>query len=192
MAISNIFSSDSTLGGDDLRVLSKIWNSSAPSKVIAFSWKLLRNRLPTKGNLVYRGIQINDGEVNCVHCLGREEVAMHLFLGCDFASFVWREIFRWLGLVLVLPPSLGSLFECFIGAAGNKKVRGGFYLIWHATVWVIWKSRNKIIFSNGVIDLEAVVDMIKLLSWRWGLSRNKIPVCLYYEWCWDPGLCLRN
>jgi hypothetical protein len=24
------------------------------------------------------------------------------------------------------------------------------------------------------------------------LSRHKIPVCLFYEWCWDPGLCLRQ
>jgi hypothetical protein len=66
----------------------------------------------------------------------------------------------------------------------------GYYLIWHATVWRIWRSRNNIIFSHGVIDLEKVVDEIKLLSWRWGLSRHKIPVCLFYEWCWDPGLCL--
>jgi hypothetical protein len=83
------------------------------------------------------------------------------------------------------------LFDCFLGAAGNKKTRCGYYLIWHATVWAIWCSRNKVIFSNGVIDPGEVVDKIKVLAWRWGMSRHKIPICLFYEWCWDPGLVLR-
>jgi hypothetical protein len=65
-------------------------------------------------------------------------------------------------------------------------------LIWHATRWTIWKSRSNIIFSNSVINAMEAVDAIKLLSWRWGLSRQKIPICLFYEWCWDPGLCLRR
>ncbi|GAU11896.1 hypothetical protein TSUD_195190 [Trifolium subterraneum] len=56
----------------------------------------------------------------------------------------------------------------------------------------LWKSRNDIIFSNGAIDAEKVIDEIKLLSWRWGLSRHNIPMCLFYEWCWNPGLCLRR
>ncbi|GAU36254.1 hypothetical protein TSUD_214510 [Trifolium subterraneum] len=76
-------------------------------------------------------------------------------------------------------------------AASNKKIRKGYALIWHATIWMLWKSRNEIIFSNGVKDSEKVFDEIKLLSWRWGLSRHSIPTCLFYEWCWDPGMCLR-
>ncbi|MCI44743.1 ubiquinone biosynthesis monooxygenase COQ6, partial [Trifolium medium] len=77
-------------------------------------------------------------------------------------------------------------------AATNKKVRVGFMVIWHATVWSIWRSRNEAIFADGVKDLEKVVDSIKILSWKWGLSRHKIPICLFYEWCWDPGSCLRR
>ncbi|GAU38757.1 hypothetical protein TSUD_64880 [Trifolium subterraneum] len=60
------------------------------------------------------------------------------------------------------------------GAAANKKVRNGFALIWHTTIWMIWKSRNNIIFSNGEIDSEQVADAIKLMSWRWGMSRHNI------------------
>jgi hypothetical protein len=71
-------------------------------------------------------------------------------------------------------------------------LRNCFSLIWHATIWAIWRSRNNIIFSNGVAGPDEVVEEIKLLSWRWGLSRHKISICLFYEWCWDPGLCLRR
>jgi hypothetical protein len=187
LALERIFSLETLLGPQELRILSYIWKSLAPSKVIAFSWRLFRNRLPTRGNLVHRGIHLIGDDLNCVHCHGQEEVAAHLFLFCDVASMVWKVIFRWLGLVIIIPPNMASLYECFLGAAGNKKARIGFSLIWHATVWMLWKSRNKIIFSNGVLNPEEVVDMIKLLSWRWGLSRHKIPVCLFYEWCWDPG-----
>jgi hypothetical protein len=69
-------------------------------------------------------------------------------------------------------------------------VKSGYSLIWHATLWSIWRLRNNVIFLNGNFDPVEVVDSVKLLSWKWGISRHKIPICLFYEWCWDPGLCL--
>jgi hypothetical protein len=190
--VASIFAPETLLDAQVMRVLDMIWKNPSPSKVLAFSWRLLRNRLPTKDNLVQRGINANGGDNNCVHCQGREEGASHLFLNCDFAWRVWNDIFRWLGLVFVMPANVAMFYECFLGAAGSKKRRIGFSLIWHATVWMLWKSRNKIIFSNGVKDPEELVDLVKISSWKWGLSRHKLPVCLFYEWCWDPGLCLRR
>jgi hypothetical protein len=156
--IGSIFSLESLLGdlelesllGDlELLVLKNIWKSPAPSKVIAFSLKLVRYRLPTRDNLMMCGILVDGGLVNCVHCLRRDEMAAHLFLFCDFASDVWTAIFRWLGLVLIMPQNIAMLFESFIGAASSKKGKLGFYLIWHATVWMIWRSRN----NRGVMLL---------------------------------------
>jgi hypothetical protein len=176
----------------ELRVFKNMWNCPAPSKVLAFSWKLFRNRIPTKSNLVFRGVQVTGGGAGCVHCRNREEDTRHLFLFCDFASSVWNAIFRWLGVIIVLPSDLFVLFDYFTGSAPNRKVGKGFSLIWHTTVWMIWKSRNEISFANGVRDAGKVIEDIKRLSWRWGLSRRKFPICLFYEWCWDPGLCLRR
>ncbi|MCI22359.1 myb-like transcription factor, partial [Trifolium medium] len=101
-----------------------------------------------------------------------------------------KSIFRWLGVIIIIPPNLFSLFECLSEAASNKRIRKGLWLIWHSTIWVIWKSRNDITFANGVKDPMKAVDDIKMLSWRWGLARRKISICLFYEWCWDPGNCL--
>jgi hypothetical protein len=190
LLLGTIFSPESGVGVHELRVLSNIWKSPAPSKVITFALKLLRNRLPTRVSLAYRGIEMNGGSVNCVNCQGIAETEVHLVLFCDFAMRVWKEIFRWLGLVIIIPPNLSLLFDCLTVSAGTKKVRSGYSLIWHAMVWMIWSSRNNVIFSNGGISPEEVVDAIKLISWRWGLSRHKIPICLCYEWCWDPRLCL--
>jgi hypothetical protein len=191
LLLGSVFSPESTLGDLELRVLNNMWKSPAPSKVLAFSWKLVRDRLPTRENLRKRGVVGNGGVTDCVHCNGIPEAAVHLFLHCNFASSVWKAVFRWLGLVLVIPPSLPMLFECFVGVASSKQSKVGFSVIWHATVWSIWRLRNSVIFSNGVSDVEVVVDSVKLLSWRWSLSHHKIPICLFYEWCWDPGLCLR-
>jgi hypothetical protein len=146
----------------------------------------------TKCNLALRGIHEAGGSLDCVHCHGREEDDRHLFIFCDFAVIVWNAIFRWIKVIIVLPPNLFLLYDCLIGAAPNKRIRYGYSVIWHATVWMLWRSRNEIRFANGVKDVEKVVENIKLLSWRWGLSRRKIPVCLFYEWCWDPRLCLRS
>jgi hypothetical protein len=192
LLLDSIFTSEFVLGVSELRVLKKIWDSPAPSKVIAFSWKLLRNRIPTRVNLAVRGVGVNGGNVSCVYCNGVAETENHLFLYCDFAASVWKGIFRWLGLVIIIPPNISLLFEVLMASARSKKLRNGYGLIWHATVWMLWISRNNKIFSNGESSPEEVCDAIKLISWRWGLSKHKIPICLYYEWCWDPGLCLNS
>jgi hypothetical protein len=114
-----------------------------------------------------------------------------LFLSCDFAYVVWANICRWLGFSIVLPNNPFGLFEYFVGFASNKKVAKGFALIWHTTVWSIWRSRNEMVFSNGVRDVGKVVDEVKHLSWQWGMARCLIPFCLFYEWCCEPGICLR-
>ncbi|KAK2387010.1 cytochrome P450 71D11 [Trifolium repens] len=122
---------------------------------------------------------------------GVEEGASHLFLSCDFAYGVWLNICRWLGFSTVMPCNLFVLFEYFVGFAPNKKVAKGFALIWLTTVWSIWRSRNEVVFSNGVRDVVKVVDDVKHLSWQWGMSRRAIPFCLFYDWCCEPGICLR-
>jgi uncharacterized membrane protein len=117
------------------------------------------------------------------------EEASHLFMFCNFAYGVWLRVFRWLGVVFVMPQNLFSFFDSFVGAARNKKVAKGFALIWHTTIWLIWRSRNEVLFSNGTRDLVRVVDDVKLLSWRWGLARRAFKICLFYEWCCEPGSC---
>ncbi|MCH82140.1 resistance-like protein, partial [Trifolium medium] len=76
---------------------------------------------------------------------------------------VWYDIFQWLGVVLVVPHHLFVLFDCLSGYARSKK---GFRLIWQTTLWMIWKTRNEEIFANGVKFIKAVVDEIKVMSWR--------------------------
>jgi hypothetical protein len=126
---------------------------------------------------------------SAIGCLSKL-CGLRRFLYCCFSFSIWYAIFKWLGLLLIMPPNLFYLFDCLCGAAVGKNRRKGYQLIWHATVWLIWKARNDIIFNNEIKDERAVAEGIKVLSWRWGLASLNLSPCLLYEWCAEPNLCL--
>ncbi|GAU34378.1 hypothetical protein TSUD_217180 [Trifolium subterraneum] len=171
-------------------IFGQLWESPAPSKVIAFSWQLLYDRIPTRRNLEVRGILGRDTPWECLGCVGMVESSLHLFLHCPSAMMVWYEMFRWLGVIIVIPPSLFLLFEVMRGSAKNVKMQKGFVMIWHATIWSLWKARNNSMFSNVSFTPKTIVDDIKVLSWKWSITRLKVSPSMFYEWSWDPGDCL--
>jgi hypothetical protein len=170
--------------------LDQIWDSPAPSKVIAFSWQLLYDRIPTRINLEARGVLSLDVPWECLGCVGQVETSLHLFLYCPSTMLVWSKIFQWLGVSIIIPPSLVSLFDLLKGSARNAKNRRGYIMIWHATLWAIWKARNSAIFASGNFSPAMVIEDIKVSSWKWSLTRLKVVPYMYYEWIWDPGDCL--
>jgi hypothetical protein len=187
--LSSELLTDLVVDGDLLVALNHIWESPAPSKVIAFSWQLLYDRVPTRRNLESRGLMLVDTPWECLGCVGKVETSLHLFLHCPCAMRVWCEVFKWIGVQIVIPPSLHMLLELIRGAARNTKLRNGYMLIWHTTLWCIWKARNNSIFSTNTFLPMVIVDGVKVLSWKWSLVRLKTLPCLFYEWSWDPGDC---
>jgi hypothetical protein len=102
--------------------LDTIWKSAAPSKVIAFTWQLMLDRILTKDNLILRGIHC-DGGMACPLCNSNNETSVHLFLHCGIAARVWYEIAWWVGQELILPPTVCQSFSMFIGCGAGKKGR---------------------------------------------------------------------
>jgi hypothetical protein len=178
-----------TLSLYELKLFAKIWESPAPSKIVVFSWQLFHNRLPTKDNLSSRGVLEIEAGIHCCWCDSIPESAKHLFVHCNFAHRVWYAIFKWLGVVIVMPPNIMTLFDYFCDLVHNKKKKSGFRLVWHTVVWSIWIARNNAIFNGVVTDPLDLVEEIKVLSWRWSMDCLKISPCLFYEWTWDPGDC---
>jgi hypothetical protein len=176
----------------ELKIFSSIWISPAPAKVVAFSWQLLYDRLPTKDNLHSRGVIQHVSDLNCAWCGLASETSKHLFLHCNKSIRVWYEVCKWLGVLMVMPPDIMTLFDCFNGVVRNKKIKKGFLLVWHTVIWVLWRTRNDVIFNGITKEPMEVVEEIKVLSWKWSLDCLKIPPCLFYEWCWDPGDCFKR
>jgi hypothetical protein len=71
--------SDDVLEDSLVLVVNHIWDSPAPSKVIAFSWQLLYDRIPTRNNLEARGVLSLDIPWECLGCVGKVETSLHLF-----------------------------------------------------------------------------------------------------------------
>ncbi|PNX90391.1 pantothenate synthetase [Trifolium pratense] len=97
---------------DIVVVFDQIWDSPAPSKVIAFSWQFLYNRIPTRNNLEARDLLGSDLPWECVGCVGNVESSIYLFLHCPSALMVWYEVSRWLGVVIVAPPRFLFSLKC--------------------------------------------------------------------------------
>lgn len=166
-------------GEAENRVFAQIWKSPTPSKVVALSWKGLLNRVPTTGNLLRRNALPPNASPNCVLCNEAVESANHLFLHCFVTWKIWVKLQSWLEVNVITPSNLFSHWRCWDGQLSNwKELKRGMRLIWHTAIWTIWNCRNNIIFKNGGVEVEEVVEDIKMLSWKW----LKIQPCLYYEW----------
>jgi len=64
-----------------------IWHKDVPLKVVVFAWRLFRDRLPTKDNLLRRGV-INFDSRLCVAGCDTVETSYHLFLHCNIFGTV--------------------------------------------------------------------------------------------------------
>ncbi|GKU89787.1 hypothetical protein SLEP1_g3881 [Rubroshorea leprosula] len=75
---------------EEAEMYKSIWNPSIPSKVAAFNWKVSLDRIPTKLNLLKRGVIKEEEERKCVLCEEEEEDSSHLFLKCKIVKWLWR------------------------------------------------------------------------------------------------------
>ena len=173
-------------------IFSKLWKSPAPSKVVAFSWMALLNRIPTRSNLALRHILAPGESRACVLCGIADKTTNHLFLHCDVVSLIWRKVMDWLDVNFLTPHIFVSQFACWSDSSNSRLLFKAFCLIWHAVVWSVWKERNARIFKNQFKRVDEVFDDIKALSWCWALSRLRIQSCLFYEWTWNPRECLKR
>jgi len=131
---------------EEKQVFGYIWKSPTPSKVVAFSWQLLLDHIPMGRNLAYKNILPENASTSCVLCDKGEEGSRHVFLHREVTSAIWVEAMKWLGFTFINLPNMFVHWECWNLEGKNEKIRSGFWLIWHATIWVIWQSRNEIFF----------------------------------------------
>lgn len=121
-------------------LFSWLWRSSNLGNHKFFFWLLLRDRLNTR-NLLRRKNMILD-DYNCTLCTtNQEETCFHLFFECPFSKECWDSIpINWnlnlspLDMVIVARINFGSSIfrEIFITAC-----------------WVLWRTRNVVIFDNA-------------------------------------------
>lgn len=70
----------------DVHIFKKIWRNYAPRRNQTTFWKVLRERMMIKDNLVKMGVPLSNDDLKCILCGEGEENAFHLFFNCKFAS----------------------------------------------------------------------------------------------------------
>lgn len=113
---------------EEEKMFHNLWENLAPSKVVAFAWKVLLNRVPTKDNLALQNVLSPEESTLCPMCNGAEESAIHLFLHW------WYNLMGWLESFFVIPPNLFVHWECWSARASDKTLRKGLRLIWLTTI----------------------------------------------------------
>ena len=154
---------------DDAQSL--IWHPQVPLKVSILTWRLLRDRLPTKINLHDRGI-LPITDISCVGGCGHIESANHLFILCDFFGDIWQQVWYWLDFSGVDHQNIGicAHFIHFINYLGGMNTRRSFLqFIWLLCVWLIWKERNN---NNIITPIEELVEKVKFHSYWWLRANN--------------------
>nr|GEU62495.1 RNA-directed DNA polymerase, eukaryota [Tanacetum cinerariifolium] len=88
---------DARLSIDDMFLLSHTdstrWVKGVPNKINIFAWRAQRDCLPTRLNLLRRGVILES--TSCPICLAGEDDTSHVFFRCPLAQAVLRRIFRW-------------------------------------------------------------------------------------------------
>ncbi|GKA19247.1 RNA-directed DNA polymerase, eukaryota, reverse transcriptase zinc-binding domain protein, partial [Tanacetum coccineum] len=74
------------------------WSKLVPIKINVFMWRMILDKLPTRLNLMLRGLDVQSNL--CGICGTHIESIDHVMLHCQVASDLWRLIGRWWNLVI--------------------------------------------------------------------------------------------
>ncbi|XP_058783462.1 uncharacterized protein LOC131658147 [Vicia villosa] len=106
--------------GDDKELVA-VWSKLIPPKVSVLAWRVWQNRIPTRDNLVKRGILV-DSQNSCPFGSGEEESVAHIFFECSLAWNAWSEVLRWLGFLYVSHNSALQNFNHFAVITSTGRV----------------------------------------------------------------------
>ena len=126
-----------------------IWKMKVPNKIKLFLWKFYLNILPTRDLLSKRGVHTKEINV-CSFCGYPEETEFHLFQSCPCAINMWKHVCFWWQIrpYYLQFNSLDALWKSS-KMFTHKKARIVWKIVLCATLWIIWLSRNAIVFREN-------------------------------------------
>jgi hypothetical protein len=167
-----------------------VWHKRVHLKVFIFAWRLLHDKLPTKLNLVARGIISSEGHF-CVSGCGGIKSAQLLFLSCSTFGSLWTLVRSWIGFSTADAHTLTAHLVQFTYSAGGLRAHRSFLqLIWLACVWVMWNERNHRLFRDAASLVPLLLEKVKMFYFRWLKTTNVTLVSNYHTWWSNPLLCL--
>ena len=167
-----------------------IWHSQLPLKVSILSWRLIRDRLPTKINLLNRGI-ISTADTYCSAGCGQLESVQHFFIHCETFRIIWQQVRFLIGVAGVDHHSLHAHFVQFTNYLGGTRARLSFLqLLWLLCVWMVRNERDNRLFNNSHPPNTELIDKVMFHSYWWLKANNIVFVFGCQQWWSDPLTCL--
>nr|GEV82948.1 RNA-directed DNA polymerase, eukaryota [Tanacetum cinerariifolium] len=123
------------------------WVKCIPKKINIFVWRARRDCLPTRQNLIRRGVVL-ESDV-CPLCEDSVEEPRHVFFQCSIAQCVIYRICRWWDLDGQNLTSFSDWQTWFLSIRLPSKTKmlleGVFYVAW----WYIWGFGNRRVFYES-------------------------------------------
>jgi hypothetical protein len=167
-----------------------VWRKQVPLKVSILAWRLLRDRLPRKQNMLRCGI-IQPAAIHCVAGCGNNESLIHMFIHYDFFGALWQHVRNWLGISEADPYNIHAHLIQFTNAIGTSRTRRSFMqLLWLLCVWILWNERNNRLFNNVQTPMIELMNKVKYTSLWWLKANSAGFVYGSQRWWSDPLRCL--
>ena len=160
------------------------WNNWVPLKINFFGWRAVLNRLPTKLELAKRGVTIPS--TCCSLCGLVEEDDSHLFIQCNWSKDVWALWSIWTEVELEGVSGVEQLFNLTHASCQSPKQKKLLHAVTMVTLWVIWKTRNDLVFNNRRTAPGRLIEEIKAQSFLWIKNRGKEVQLNWDSWCIFP------
>nr|GEX75387.1 hypothetical protein [Tanacetum cinerariifolium] len=168
-------------------VVATRWVKHVPIKVNIFAWRARLDCLPTRGNLISRGVVLNSS--NCPNCNLVTVDSQHLFLSCDLAKSIAQKLCRWwcIQWADILNFDDWNIWFSSIRLPVKLKVllEGVFFTSW----WHIWSFRNPLLFDAFPPRRSVLFDDIVSSSFIWSVNRCNSSFS-WESWLKNPNLIL--
>ncbi|XP_071727034.1 uncharacterized protein [Rutidosis leptorrhynchoides] len=160
------------------------WYKFVPIKINVFIWRLRLRRLPTKSNLLAKGMEFEND--NCCVCDNGLEDDLHAFANCVNSKLIWLKVASWINLDIPSWNSLDGLRSWVDGVPiiGNHKTI--VTAIIYSTLWNIWRLRNSSTFKDSKFRKCHVLDSIVVDSFNWLYARFKKSRVNWTVWLQNP------
>ncbi|XP_021985127.1 uncharacterized protein LOC110881059 [Helianthus annuus] len=159
----------------------KFWNRWAPPKVNYFIWRTVLEKISVKRELARRGIPLSSSL--CSRCGLQEETVNHFICECTRSQRIWENIFIWLKIPTVHGSrSCKDVLEFGNNLKGSSEWKKIINVIFQATIWNIWKSRNDKEFEGYLRNDKEITEIIKEDSFIWLKTRSKMQNIVWERW----------
>ncbi|MFS8018454.1 putative reverse transcriptase zinc-binding domain-containing protein [Helianthus anomalus] len=160
------------------------WKTWTPLKCKIMVWRAALNRLPTKMELLKRGVLIED--VVCPMCGEDNETLMHLLTGCIVSTEIWARVSSWCNITPLIVFDVKDLLALADLQPYSKKEKDILRGIIYTTIWMLWIERNSRVFEGKHRRPLELLANIKTVSFFWFRHRSRIKRVEWNTWCNSP------